>query len=168
MRGADSLAWMGAISQMMELRRATPADVAAIRHLVRQAYAKWVAVIGREPRPMTADYEAAVRGHRFDLLFVDGVLAGLIETIDEADGLLVENLAVSPAFQRRGLGAQLMAHAEILARSLGHGRIRLYTNQRFTANVALYQRLGYRLDGETDLGGGTIRLDMSKTLRPPN
>ena len=139
--------------------------MAAIRQLVREAYARWVPVIGREPRPMGADYEAAVRDHRFDLLFLDGVLAGLVETIDEGDGLLVENLAVSPAFQRRGLGAQLMAHAKAVALSLGHERIRLFTNKRFTENVILYRRLGYDVDGEEDLGGGTIRVDMSKTLR---
>ena len=149
----------------MQLRRAVLGDVAAIRQLVREAYARWVPAIGREPRPMGADYEAAVRDHRIDLLFLDGVLAGLVETVDEGDGLLVENLAVSPAFQRRGLGSRLMAHAEAVALSLGHERIRLFTNKRFAENVILYRRLGYDVNGEEDLGGGTIRVDMSKTLR---
>lgn len=149
----------------MQLRRAVLGDVAAIRQLVREAYARWVPAIGREPRPMGADYAAAVRDHRIDLLCLDGVLAGLVETVDEGDGLLVENLAVSPAFQRRGLGSRLMAHAEAVALSLGHERIRLFTNKRFAENVILYRRLGYDVDGEEDLGGGTIRVDMSKTLR---
>ena len=35
-----------------KLRRATLADVGAVQTLVRQAYAKWVPLIGREPRPM--------------------------------------------------------------------------------------------------------------------
>jgi hypothetical protein len=35
----------------IELRQATPADAAAIRSLTRAAYAKWVALIGREPKP---------------------------------------------------------------------------------------------------------------------
>lgn len=153
------------MEEIVQMRRATPADVAAIRQLVREAYAKWVPMIGREPRPMGADYEAAVRDHRFDLLFVDGALAGLVETIDEGDGLLVENVAVSPAFQGRGFGSGLIAHAEAIAVSLGRRRIRLFTNKRFTENVQLYRRLGYREDGEEDLGAGTIRVDMSKVLR---
>jgi len=33
----------------VRLRRAIPADAAAIRELTRAAYAKWVPVIGREP-----------------------------------------------------------------------------------------------------------------------
>jgi GNAT superfamily N-acetyltransferase len=150
----------------IELRRGRPADAEAVRGLTREAYAKWVPVIGREPKPMTADFEAALRIHCFDLLYVDGVLAALIETVDEGNQLLVENLAVSPAFQGRGLGTKLMAHAEDIAAALGHSRIRLYTNKRFTENLKLYHRLGYRVDREDDLGDGTIRVDMSKTLGP--
>jgi GNAT superfamily N-acetyltransferase len=152
------------MNETVELRRAGPADAAAIRRLTREAYAKWVPLIGREPKPMTADYDAALRSHRFDLLYLDGALAGLIETVDEGDTLLIENVAVAPARQGHGIGSQLMAHAEAIARALGLGRLRLYTNQRFAENVRLYLRLGYRVDGETDLGGGTIRIDMSKGL----
>jgi GNAT superfamily N-acetyltransferase len=151
---------------MIELRRAGPDDAAAIRQLTREAYARWVPLIGREPRPMTADYDAALRSHRFDLLYLESALVGLIETIDEGDALLVENVAVAPAFQGRGLGSRLMAHAEDIARALGRSRLRLYTNKRFEANVRLYLRLGYQVDGETDLGGGAIRIDMSKALAP--
>jgi GNAT superfamily N-acetyltransferase len=146
------------------LRRGGPADAAAIRDLTRAAYARWVPLIGREPLPMTADYDAAVLRHRFDLAYADGALVGLIETVDEGDVLLVENVAVSPAVQGRGLGSRLMAHAETIARALGRPRLRLYTNRRFEANVRLYLALGYTIDGETDLGGGTVRVDMSKTL----
>jgi ribosomal protein S18 acetylase RimI-like enzyme len=147
-----------------KLRRATQADVEAIRNLTRAAYAKWVPVIGREPKPMAADYEAAVQKHRFDLLYVDNVLAGLIETIDEPDQLLIENVAVSPDFQRCGLGSKLIAHAEELAASRGYNRIWLYTNKRFTESILLYLKLGYGVDREEDLGDGAIKVDMSKTL----
>jgi hypothetical protein len=41
----------------------------------------------------------------------------------------------------------------------------LYTNQRFTDNIALYRKLGYHIEREEDVGGGTIKVDMSKTLR---
>ena len=147
----------------MDLRQATAADAGAIRDLTRQAYAKWVPLIGREPKPMTADYAAAVARHRFDLLYVDGTLAALIETIREADHLLVENVAVSPSFQGRGLGRKLMAHAEMLASELGFGTIRLYTNQRFAENIALYRKLGYQVDREEALPVGVVT-HMSKRL----
>jgi hypothetical protein len=55
-----------------QIRSATPADAAAIRNIVRAAYAKWVPALGREPLPMQADYERAVREHQIDLLYIDG------------------------------------------------------------------------------------------------
>jgi len=148
----------------LALRQAVAADAMAIRSLTRQAYGKWVAVIGREPKPMTVDYDAALHSHRIDLLYVDGILAGLIETIPAADHLLIENVAVAPAFQGRGLGRRLMAHAERLAASQGHRELRLYTNKLFAENVRLYRRLGYRIDREEALAIG-IAVHMSKPLR---
>jgi GNAT superfamily N-acetyltransferase len=148
---------------VIELRQAVAEDAPAIRDLTRSAYAKWVPLIGREPKPMTADYNDAVAKHRFDLLYVEGTLAALIETIREADHLLVENVAVSPSFQGRGLGRRLMAHAEELATSSRFGEIRLYTNERFAENIDLYRRLGYRVDREEVLPVGTV-VHMSKRL----
>jgi ribosomal protein S18 acetylase RimI-like enzyme len=130
------------------LCRATPADAAAVRDLTRAAYAKWVPVIGREPRPMTADYDAAVRDHMVDLLHLNGELTALIEMRPEADHLLIENVAVLPAYQGHGYGRALLVHAEELARSLGLEEVRLYTNGSFTDNVKLYKRVGYRVDRE--------------------
>jgi len=154
------------VSGRIELRRAGAADAPAVRALTREAYAKWVPLIGREPKPMTADYAEAARRHRIDMLYLDGELAGLIETIPEADHVLIENVAVAPAFQGRGLGRHLLAHAEALTASLGHGEIRLYTNKRFAANVAFYLKLGYRLDLEEAFAGG-VMVHMSKRLQPP-
>jgi ribosomal protein S18 acetylase RimI-like enzyme len=122
------------------VRVATLADAPAVRALTRAAYAKWVPVIGREPKPMAADYDRAVREHRIDLLLVGGELAALTETIPAADHLLVENVAVAPAFQGRGHGRRLLAHAERLAAWLGVPQVWLYTNKAFEENVRLYRR----------------------------
>ncbi len=146
-----------------DIRRAAPADAHAIRELTRAAYARWVPVIGREPKPMAADYDAAVRDHLIDLLHVGGELVALIETILAADHLLIENVAVAPAFQGRGYGRTLMAHAEQLALSLGRTDIRLYTNKLFDANVRLYCRLGYQVDREEAFTSGIV-VHMRKAL----
>lgn len=147
------------------LRRAAASDAAIVRALTRAAYAKWVPVIGREPKPMGADYDAAIARHRIDLAYLGSELAALIETIDGRDHLLIENVAVSPAFQGRGLGRFLMAHAEGLARTLGHAEIRLYTNQRFIENIRLYLLLGYRIDREDESTLG-VTVHMSRRLSP--
>ena len=151
------------MSETYEMRRATAADAAAVRALTREAYAKWVPVIGREPKPMTADFKAAIRDHRIDLLCQGERVVALIETIAEAAALLIENVAVSPDCQGRGLGRRLMAHAERLAAEVGYGQIRLYTNARFAENIAFYQRLGYAIRREEPFLDGRV-IHMSKTL----
>ena len=148
-------------------RLATANDVEAIAAVTRQAYAKWVAVIGREPLPMRVDYAEAVGKHRFDLLHVDDDLAALIETTPDEDHLLIVNLAVAPAFQGRGLGVRLLKAAEDLAEASGLKGTRLYTNARFAENLRLYAALGYRIDREEALNGG-VAVYMSKALSSPS
>jgi GNAT superfamily N-acetyltransferase len=66
------------------------------------------------------------------------------------DHLLVENIAVRPAAQGRGVGRVLLARAEELAAELGYGEVRLYTHETMTENIAYYPRRGYT---ETHRGG---------------
>lgn len=147
----------------LSIRRAVAGDAARVQALTRQAYAKWVPVIGREPLPMAADYDRAVGEHIVDLLLVASEPAGLIEMVDERDRLLIENIAIAPAFQRRGYGGLLVAHAEEVARSLRLGTLRLYTNARFAGNVEFYRRHGYVVDREEPFEGG-VTVHMSKAL----
>lgn len=152
-----------AVRNDIRLRQAVAADAASVRALTRAAYARWVPLIGREPLPMGADHEAAIRDHRVDLAMVDGHLAGVIETVHRPDHLWIENVAVEPAFQGRGVGRVLMAHAETLAAGQGLPELRLFTNRKFAANVALYIRLGYRIDREETLPSA-VAVHMSKPI----
>lgn len=135
-------------------RVATISDAEAVTALTRSAYAKWVAVTGREPLPMKADYSAVIRDHRVDLLFMGPDLAALIVTIQRDDDLLIENVAVAPSFQKRGFGKRLIKHAEQLALQAGVDSVRLYTNARFKENLDLYASLGYAVEREEALNGG--------------
>lgn len=137
------------------LRRAGPADAAAVDALTRAAYARWVPIIGRKPRPMTADYARAVVEHRIDLLEEGATLAALIELSFEPDHLLIVSLAVAPTFQGQGLGTRLLAHAERVAGEAGLPELRLYTNRLMVANIALYARRGYQRYREEPFAGGT-------------
>lgn len=145
------------------LRRAGPDDAAAIRALSRAAYARWADLIGREPWPMVADYDVAVRDHIIDLLEINAELVALVEMIPKPDHLVIENIAVAPAFQGQGHGRRLMDHAEHYAAESGFQEVRLYTNQRFATNIELYRRLGYHIEREEVVSVGVV-VHMRKTL----
>lgn len=149
----------------IKYRTATGEDVSAVRELVRAAYQRWVPVIGREPRPMVADYEKAVCERHVDLALLDERVAGLIETVLRDDHLWIENVAVHPERQGKGLGKALLAYAETKARQAGRPEIRLLTNAAFETNVALYKRTGYLITASEPFMGGTT-IYMTKRVNP--
>jgi ribosomal protein S18 acetylase RimI-like enzyme len=128
---------------MIAVRTAAEADVPALHAIAAAAYQHYVPRIGRPPAPMTADYAAAVRRGQAWVASEDGQLAGFIILIVQPGHLLLENVAVLPAAQGRGIGARLLALAEEHARHLGLPEIRLYTNAAMTENLAYYPRHGY-------------------------
>lgn len=136
-------------------RTATPSDVADIHALVRAAYAKWINVIGREPRPMLVDYREALSAFRFDVLMVEGKMAGLMQTANRDDHVWIENIAVHPTQQGRGHGRSFLMLAEHLARHERREKVRLLTNAAFEANVAFYSKFGYTPERQEDFMGGT-------------
>jgi molybdopterin-guanine dinucleotide biosynthesis adapter protein len=127
------------------LRRAGKADAAAVRQLTREAYSKWIPIIGREPMPMLVDYDKAVADHWIDLTELSGELTGLIEMIPKSDHLFVENIAVAEAYQGGGLATRFLQHAETLALSCRLPEVQLATNQAFTDNLNFYQKRGYEI-----------------------
>lgn len=144
-------------------RRAEENDVELVREIVLAAYSKWISVIGREPTPMKADFNKAVREHDIDLAIVAGDVVGLIEIWLHADHLWIENVAVHPHRQGIGIGRRLLSHVESKAAQAEIGEIRLQTNEAFKANIALYAALGYEIDRrEPFMGGKTVF--MSKKL----
>ncbi|WP_419757673.1 GNAT family N-acetyltransferase [Acidisoma sp.] len=126
-----------------EPRLATLRDRQAVEDIVRTAYSGYVARIGREPGPMLDDYGALIEERRVTVLEHDGVVQAILVLIPQADGLLLDNVAVAPAAQGLGSGRRLLQFAEEVAVASGFRTISLYTNEAMTENIALYARLGY-------------------------
>lgn len=120
------------------------------------AYSVYLPLLGRKPQPMTADHRQMIADNDVWLLEEAGYPLGVLELVHEPGCLLIYSVAVRPAHQRRGLGRQLLAWAEQRAVQSGLPRLRLYTNARMTANIALYTRLGYRETGREAYMGSTL------------
>ncbi len=128
---------------MLSLRRAVSADVPSLVKLAYAAYGRYVARIGRPPAPMTADYDKLVAQAEIWVTEDETELVGLLVVIENPGHLLLDNVAVIPSAQGRGIGAGLLRHAEKRARERGLAEIRLYTNAAMTENLAYYARHGY-------------------------
>ncbi len=147
----------------MQIRRATPADVATIVELVQRAYRHYVARIGVRPRPMDADYAELVAVHRVWVAVDATVIVGTIVLIAEQDHLEVGNVAVDPQYQGNGVGRALLAFAEDEARRGGVREVRLFTHASMTENRAYYPRLGY-VQTDRRVDDGLDRVFFAKTL----
>jgi ribosomal protein S18 acetylase RimI-like enzyme len=151
------------IARPPEIVPATPGDAPAVTACVRAAYAHYVARIGREPAPMTADYEALIAAGEVWLIRAGEEVAGVLVLRRQAPALLVENVAVAPGFQGRGLGRALMAFADAHARAAGLAEVVLYTNERMTENLRFYPALGFTETGRA-MQDGFARVFFRKAL----
>ena len=128
---------------VIRIRRALFTDVETAKAIVVMAYQQYVSRIGTKPGPMSADYESLVRGGHVWLATDDDTVVALMVLMPKSDHLLLENIAVDPAAQHRGIGRQLMAFVEDEARRRGLTEVRLYTNEAMVENLAYYGRRGY-------------------------
>lgn len=148
------------------IRLAGPDDRHAVEEIVTAAYVHYVERIGKPPAPMLDDYGALIGADQVHVLEEnDRTVAAIIVLLPQADHLLLDNIAVRPGRQGRGLGRQMIAFAEDETRRLGFVELRLYTHEKMTENIALYTRLGF---AETGRGQerGYERVFMRKALGP--
>lgn len=94
---------------------------------------------------MNADYERAIEDGDVYLVREGGELVALVVTREEGDHLLVENIAVAPGWQGRGIGTGILAWAEATATSLRYDEVRLYTHETMVENIAFYRRHGFEI-----------------------
>jgi GNAT superfamily N-acetyltransferase len=145
----------------LRLRRATADDLPAIRAVIDAAYARYLTRMDKPPAPMLRDYGPSVEA---GTTWVTGSPITAVLTLCPRSGhLYVENIAVHPSAQGRGLGRALMEFAEQEAARRKLSRMALVTNEAMTENQAIYARLGY-VEIERRSEDGYRRVYMEKPL----
>jgi ribosomal protein S18 acetylase RimI-like enzyme len=134
------------------IRLAREVDVSDVSALVQAAYAPYLDRLPMAPVPLSADYATLVSALACRVAATEQRIVGLLVLWPRGDHLLIENLAVHPEAQHRGIGGLLLGRAEQEARESGLGTVRLFTNARMTENLAYYGRRGYE---ETSRTGDT-------------
>ena len=129
-----------------------------------EAYGHYVERIGRKPGPMTWDYDEMIRDWDATVAESGGAIVGLLIVGPTDEGFVVENVAVHPSQQGKGLGRALLELAETKARGAGFDSIYLFTHEKMTENQALYARIGY-VEYERRVEGELARVFMRKPLK---
>jgi putative acetyltransferase len=138
----------------MELRRATPNDVAAVTAIIASVLAEH----GLPFEPEGRDADVALFGANGDhddiVALHEGRIVGLVGVGPHGDpGVAwVSKLFVASDARRLGIGRRLLQAAHEAARARGHREVRLRTRVVFEAAIALYQSAGYTNLGAENAG----------------
>ena len=146
------------------IRPARAEDATAIAACARAAYEIYVQRIGRDPAPMVADFAGLITQGVVSVLEEQDRLLGFVVHFPREADYFIENIALSPATQGRGLGRLMMAWAEDRARDAGLDRLRLYTNVKMTENVPFYLGIGFE-EEDRRIEDGFHRIYFSKQLK---
>lgn len=154
------------------VRRATPADAAALRAILTDTLeSTWAPNISEDAarsvraQDRPAAYVSA-RGRLFWVAEVGEVVVGLVDW----EGDFVNALHVRASHARMGVGARLMDHAEAAVRAGGFSSARLETDTFNLRSQAFYAARGYREADrypDTEWNSGLTTLLLVKTLGPP-
>lgn len=168
----------------VEISTAGPADLGRIADLARRTWWHcYPAIISREQieymlaqRYTPEAMASAVQSGRlvFEQLKVDGELGAFAaySESDKPEELKLQQLYVSPEWQGRGLGGQLIRHVARIARAAGRSHLVLTVNRRNGRAIETYLRSGFtiRETADFDIGRGYLMEDyvMSLPLDSPN
>jgi ribosomal protein S18 acetylase RimI-like enzyme len=92
---------------------------------------------------MLADYAELIARGCVYVLTKQQTIVGVLVMELAPDHVFVENVAILPGQQGRGLGRALLQFVEQCALEQQLPEIRLYTNELMTENLSFYRKLGF-------------------------
>ncbi len=147
----------------LNIRKAKIEDVSAVKQIVTHAYRHYIERLGKLPGPMLDNYEAIIGDHLVYVAELNEEILGLVVLMEDHTPILLDNIAVGPGEQGKGIGTKLLHFAEKIAVDRGHHSIQLYTNELMHENIEYYDRHGYNITARIKEKGYN-RIYMSKTL----
>jgi len=142
---------------------AQPDDAPVVAALVAAAYDKCVERIGAPPGPMLDDYDDVIARHIVHVARSGQAIVGILVLIEKDAGILLDNIAVLPQVQGKGVGSRLLDVAKAEAQRRGYRHLDLYTHEMMTENVEIYLKRGFVETGRRT-ERGFPRIYMAKQL----
>ncbi len=146
------------------VRPAAQSDRAAIEHIASDAFAKYIERIGREPEPMTTDYEEIISRGGVVVAIVGGEIVGYVEMYSQEDHLFIDKIAIAPTYQKLGIAHAVYGLIAVTARVRGLRYLKLYTNAAMHENIKLYEEAAGFIVTERRTEHGYDRVYMMREL----
>lgn len=152
---------------MYQLARAEKADLPRILELQRTAFRSEAELYGDfniPPLLQTLEQMEAEFGKKtFLKATLDGQLVGSVRGELSGYACMVNRLAVSPAFQGRGIGTALLLEIEKVFPEACI--FELFTGMRSERNLSLYEKNGYRIYKKKELSPKVTLVYLEKGIR---
>lgn len=129
----------------VQILRASGDDYNEIYALQHRAYATEDALYDDTIPPMLQTLQEAVEDCRKNLVLkavADGAIIGSVRGCQKNKVCHISKLMVDPAFRMRGIGTALL---QAIENAFSPEQYRLFTGNRSKNNIALYERLGYKI-----------------------
>ena len=141
------------------LRCAQSDDLAGVQTCVEAAFGRYLPRMDKPPAPMLDDYATLIAQRCVTVVSLDEQILAVMVLQAQEDALLLETLAVSPAYQGQGLGLRCLQHAEAQAHAAAYAKVVLYTHACMHESLAFYKKLAYQETGRlTEQGYARVYL----------
>ena len=130
-------------SSRQTIRRSVATDEKRVHEIVDAAYRHYISRIGQLPGPMLDDYSRRIADGQVWVVDDANRITGILVLEEDGNRFLLDNIAVAPDQQGKGVGRVLLEFAEAEAARRGWSEIVLYTHALMTENIGLYRRIGY-------------------------
>ena len=136
----------------MEIREARQSEAARVYAITRSAFLEYASDVPPPSALFETEAEVvrelAASSHHALLAERDGKVLGCVRYELDRRGLHFFRLAVLPSARRQGVAKALLARLEEVARAQEKPRIWCHVRPKVSRNVALYESVGYALNGE--------------------
>ena len=151
-----------------EIRPITLSDAGEVLTLQRAAFTQEALIYGDPDMPALTqsldELAAELRDNLGCVAVIGGRIVGAARARAAGALLLVGRIAIAPDVQGEGIGSDLLEAVESRGRDAGCREAELFTGSFSEANIALYERLGYRETERVDQGDGVAEVYLRKDI----
>ena len=154
-------------NSIVKIRLAKPQEALAISDLLYHSFVEYKSFYTEKAFAATTlsihEIKNRINKNLVWIALNGDVIAGTVSVIPNGEELFMKTVAVAPAERGKGIGKELIRHAEEMAVKKGANYLELTTTPFLYEAISLYEFFGFKQNGYDDLYG-TPLIKMIKYL----